>query len=154
MAKNTWVTWRYFTPINGVITLLTTGSRGPPLSSAGLKRPLRLAPLIQAVKEAGFKVGNGTQWDVKIFMSGLKMVRVLSCFNPSPLEFLLKHMSEWLFHALSYYLFLYGFGSRFQFESGELFPKPLGAEGKVWLRKWPDQLLANYIASFKPDVKL
>lgn len=48
-----------------------------------------------------------------------------------PRKFLLKHMSEWLFHALSYYLFLYGFGSRFQFESGELFPKPVGAEGKV-----------------------
>ena len=57
------------------------------------------------------------------------MVRVPSCFNPSPRIFVEAH--EWLFHALSYYLFLYGFGSRFQFESGELFPKPVGAEGKV-----------------------
>ena len=127
--------------LNGVIALLVTG-RGPPPEVG----------TIDSSSEGSWLQGGMEHNEMSKFLCRAQNGESSKLFQSIPPAFLLKQ-HEWLFHALSSYLFLYGFGSRFQFESGELFPKPVGVEGKVRLRKWSDQLLVNYIASFKPRCK-
>ena len=133
--------------LNGVITLLTTASRGPPLK---IKTPPEVGTIDSSSEGSWLQGGTEHNAMSRFLCRASKWWEFHGCFNPSPQIFVEAH--EWVVVPCT---ILLSFSLRIWislsvWEWWTVPQNPFPAEGKVWLRKWPDQLLANCTASFKP----